>query len=274
MKRLNLLFAILFVLTYSITSYSQVPKVFEEWTTEDGVQNMFLESFSIADANRNVYIGGATFNVSGNYDILLSKYDRSGVLLWSEYYAGAGNGDDAAVAICFGNNSEIYITGSVYTSSVNNNDCVLLKYDSSGNLDWARTYNGSASDMDFGTDLIVDQDDYIYVSGACGETNNYYDFMVLKYNDSGTLQWDNTWDDSNLFDIPNKINFSDGNVVLAGGAQINATKWEYAVVTFLQSTGAYQSESVSNTTGNGFDQILDLTVDASDNVYILLRIKI
>ena len=252
----------------SVCVNSQTLVVFEEWTNTDGVQNMFIESFSITDVNRNVYVGGATFNAQGNYDILLSKYDSHGVLLWSEVYAGAGNGDDGAVAICFGNSGEIYLTGSVYTGSTNKNDCILLKYEDDGDLEWAETYNGGASDMDFGTDLIVDGSGFIYISGASTETNTYYDFLVLKYDHYGTLQWDNTWDDSGLFDIPNKLRLTDGKVVLAGGAQINATKWEYAVVGFSQSTGAFSGENVSNTTNNGIDQIFDLTVDADDNIYI------
>jgi hypothetical protein len=151
--------------------YSQELKVFEEWTTGNGVQEMFLETFTETDASNNVYVGGATMNSSGDYDMILSKYNNRGVLLWTETYAGTAGGDDVAAAMCFGTNGEIFVTGSVYAGSTNDNDCVVLCYDSSGNLDWDETFNGSASFIDFGSDIIVDADNVIFVTGATSTTN-------------------------------------------------------------------------------------------------------
>ena len=270
MKTLKTFFfgTLIFLCNIALTN-AQLPVVFEEWASENGTQNMFMEAFTVNDAAQNIYVGGATMNNNGNYDLFLCKYNDRGTLLWSQVYAGSGNGDDAASALAFGQNGEIYVTGTVYQGSTNQNDALLLKYNASGNLQWARTFNGNASDLDFGTSLYIDANNDIYVGGACSEnTSNLLDFVILKYDMDGTLLWNNNWDGANLGDIAHKIGFVGGNPVLAGGSQINATKWEYALVKFNAGDGSYIGQNISNTAGTGIDQIKDLKVDASGNIYV------
>jgi hypothetical protein len=266
MKKCIILVSILIFISLCVNS--QTLKVFEEWTTSNGTQNMFLETFTKTDANRNVYVGGATINSSGDYDILLTKYDSRGTLMWTEQYAGAGYGDDAAAAICFGDSGNVYLTGTVYASASNQNDCVVLKYDQYGNLKWARTYNGTANGPDFGTDICIDANDNVYIGGSCTQTSTYYDFLVLKYDRGGVYQWVSFYNNLNLFDIANKIDLNGSTVVVAGGTQVNATKWEYAVANFNASNGNFGGVRTTTSTGTGIDQINDLCVDASGNLYV------
>ena len=55
---------------------AQELKVFEEWATSSGTQNMFLETFTETNASGGVYIGGATLNSNGEYDILLMALEN------------------------------------------------------------------------------------------------------------------------------------------------------------------------------------------------------
>jgi hypothetical protein len=61
----------------------------------------------------------------------------------------------------------VYLTGSakIDTSA----DIITLKYDSDGNLLWAATYNGVGYGNDAGTDIIVDDNNDVYITGF--ETN-------------------------------------------------------------------------------------------------------
>ena len=266
MKRLIFLSAL--VLLPMLYLNSQSLKVFEEWASSGGTQNMFLENVTVTNSAGGSLIGGATLNSNGNYDIFLSRYSRKGVLLWTAQYNGAGNGDDAVSAICVGDSSNFYITGTVYSNSTNQNDCVVLKYDKFGNLKWARTYNGNANGPDFGTDICIDSNNNVYIGGATTRTGSCFDFLVLKYDRGGNPQWANYYDNLNLYDISNSIICDGVNVYVAGGTQTSATKYEYAVADFDISTGAFNQVRISSSTGTGLDRIRDLCLDATGNIYV------
>jgi len=63
-------------------------------------------------------------NGSNNYDILVAKYNSSGVLQWIQQYNGAGNGDDMALGLYIDASGNVYITGTVTTAT--NVDAILL----------------------------------------------------------------------------------------------------------------------------------------------------
>jgi hypothetical protein len=92
--------------------------------------------------------------------------------------------------------------------------------------------------------------------------------MILRYSDAGLLEWSNSWDSNSMFDIANKVSFYDDDIIVAGGAQQTTSKWEYAVVSFAKSDGSAVDSNVSNSTANGIDQIYDLHVDVSGNIYV------
>ena len=156
-----------------------------------------------------------------------ARYGRRGNLLWTVQYAGSGGGDDAAAAMCLGDSGNVYITGTVYSNSTNQNDCVVLKYDAYGNLKWERTYNGNANGPDFGTDICIDANNNVYIGGATTRTSTYYDFLVLKYDRGGNQQWVNYYDNLNLFEIANNIEVNGSGVYVAGGTQVSATGYDY-----------------------------------------------
>jgi hypothetical protein len=81
MKKLLFLFLSLMA-GMAVNGQSEL-KVFKEWESTDGTQNFFKRNATKTDANGNVYVVGSTKNGLGNYDILLAKYNSSGVKQWS-----------------------------------------------------------------------------------------------------------------------------------------------------------------------------------------------
>ncbi|RPI18341.1 MAG: T9SS C-terminal target domain-containing protein [Ignavibacteriae bacterium] len=84
-------------------------------------------------------------------------------------------------------------SGNVYTAggTVNgdNSDFLLIKYDSSGNQLWLKTYNGPADRNDFIKCITKDKFGFIYVSGESEKINGEEEFCTQKYNAAGTLLW-------------------------------------------------------------------------------------
>jgi len=150
---------------------SQQILVNEEWQTEEGTQVFYDKSKTTIDGQGNIYIVGSTFNSYGNYDILTAKYNTNGQLLWYAQYDGAGNGQDYGISIAVDNSYNVFVTGTAFIDSQNNNDLILIKYNSNGDLQWTRTYNGTASGNDYGADLYLDNAGGVFVTGGAYENN-------------------------------------------------------------------------------------------------------
>lgn len=100
----------------------------------------------------------------------------------------------------------LHVTGNTINSN-GDTDVMTIKYDTNGDTLWMSTFNGSANGDDYGVELQVDASGNVYVASAVKNVSTGYDFCVLKYNSSGTLLWDYSWNGAgNGDDIPTMIN--------------------------------------------------------------------
>ncbi|MGQ4876898.1 MAG: SBBP repeat-containing protein, partial [Promethearchaeia archaeon] len=144
------------------------------------------------DANGDIYITGYTtsYDVSGNRDLFLVKYNSMGIFQWQSII-GTNNTSEyphySDVAV--DNQGFIYITGKNRSSD----GIVLVKFNNNGNMIWNVTYNAAGSgtyETPFG--IAIDSNDDIYIVGSENITGSPlwdYDILILKYNSSGSFQW-------------------------------------------------------------------------------------
>ena len=131
-------------------------------------------------------------------------------LAWSTYYGG--NGEDAVNGMAVDGNGDIIVTG--YTKSSNNMaylgyvnafiggtfDAYVAKLDANGNRIWGTYFGGTKGD--FGTEVVIDKHNDIYVTGFTFSTNfettpgvhqeelgSNYDAFLIKLNAGGGLIW-------------------------------------------------------------------------------------
>ncbi|NUM51770.1 MAG: hypothetical protein HUU48_11710, partial [Flavobacteriales bacterium] len=227
------------IFLHTLSNYAQLAKktVFQDWVGNNGSQAFFQKSVVRSDASGNAHIAGATLNQNGNYDLYLAKYNASGILLWDVVYAGAGGWHDAAADLRVDASGNVYVTGSVFTSSNDSNDVITLKYNSSGVLQWDEIYNGSSSLNDGGTSLQLDASGNVYVSAFTQDANNGSDFLLLKYNNSGTQLWAKVFDLNNAHDVPVSLRITSTRVTIAGATQVGAVDWDYLSVAYNPSSG-------------------------------------
>eukprot|EP01031_Cornospumella_fuschlensis_P028516 gene28516-34425_t len=176
------------------------------WTSTINLPDEFSSSNSVSVDHGSdfIYVAGiATDDVfgqtnAGQGDILLLKYDDEGSILWTRL-AGTAAYDEATAVTVDSSSGNVYVTGYVAGSLlgqtyVDSTDIVLLKYDSDGDIQWARLAGSTGADQGNGVAVDVSTGD-IYVAGvAAGSINGETfdagsDLVLLKYTSAGTLLW-------------------------------------------------------------------------------------
>ncbi len=155
---------------------------------------------------------------AGAPDAYVSKFNSSGVIIWSTYYGGSDQ--DYLYSICVDNSKNIYVSGSTKSTDYPTQiapggyndstfagdwDISLMKFDANCARLWATYYGGS--DSEDGNSCCTDIAGYLYVTGNTFSsdfpTQNYpgaynqaslaatwdYDAYLLMFNDSCESIW-------------------------------------------------------------------------------------
>lgn len=225
------------------------------------------------DKDDNLYLGGNKGVGSGVLSFV-SKFSKQGTLVWDAVFGFGGytskliESEGEVFAAIENHAAKISKFGEikwVTTYQPNNHvhffyDCALdsrkniiccgygvfpiesenfivVKYDSSGNLLWERTYNGTRSEDDFAKSIAVDSNDNIYVAGKAQEyPNNFINCItLLKYDSSGTLIWKKILSDPDIINLGvGKVKTDKfGNVYVSTGYEYsNSRDYSYMMVKY------------------------------------------
>ena len=123
MKKLLLLLSWSLLQSFSFSQRT----IFENWKVNKGLQNNVYKNVTKTDLYGNVYVVGGTLNSSGNYDILLTKYNSNGTQIWAQQYNGLASGDDIGASLVLDDYLNIYVTGTVKNNATNGKDCITMK---------------------------------------------------------------------------------------------------------------------------------------------------
>jgi len=156
------------------------------------------EGYSIAsDALANVYItgyfqspaitfGSYTLANAGGQDIFVVKYDSSGSVLWAK--RAGGNSWDQGAYVATDSSGNAYLTGYYQSSTISfgsytltnsgSYDAFLAKYDSSGNVSWARSIGGTGGTR--GYCVAADKSYRIYIAGAFNSPSLTFDTITVQ----------------------------------------------------------------------------------------------
>jgi len=163
------------------------------------------------------------------------------VLQWARYYNGSGDGSDVVIAMALDPvTSDVYVTGTT-TSANSNDDWITIKYNSVGIQQWVQFYSAIPGSDNIGWAIALDNQDNIYVAGQGSGSNSFSDYITIKYNPDGVLQWAEQNNFSNLISVPSVIAANKFNNVFVTGsvrtyADITADYYDYATIKYVQST--------------------------------------
>jgi len=173
-------------------------------------------AYSIQQTSDGGYIVAGQSSSLGNPlgDIWILKLASNGDVFWDKTY---GTGSSTANCIRQTLDGGYIAAGETYSSGTGSADFWVLKLDANGDLQpgWPKTYGGTYRDA---ANSIQQTSDGGYI--VAGETSssgaNIPDFLILKLDSSGIVQWQKTYGESG-YDIARSIQQTlDGGYIVAG----------------------------------------------------------
>ena len=201
----------------------------KQWIIQLGTSSTDIGRDVSVDSSGNIYVagfseGGLDGNTnSGNADIILMKYNSSGIKQWIIQLGTSSEEKAGSVFVDLTGN--VYMSGYTYGGLDGNTnsgdmDIILVKYNSSGTKQW--TSQHGTSSFDIGKDVSVDSSGNIYVTGHTvggldgNLQNGNGDLFLMKFNSSGTKQWTSQLGTSSIDAVSGMSIDSSGNVFISG----------------------------------------------------------
>ena len=214
---------------------------------------------------------------AGSDDSFIVKYNSAGTPQWARRIRGTGS--EGINGIYADSSGDIVVTGyftsnplTIYNgdesqtiTSLNNeggNDAFVVKYNSSGEPQWARQIGGSGSE--FPLSITIDSSGSIIVAvpyssnpvSIFGSSASFTtlsnagsgDSLIVKYNSAGTPQWARRIGGTGSEDINGICTDSNGNIVVTGYFTSNP-------LTIYNTNGTTAFTTLSKI-GSGFDAFI------------------
>ena len=169
-------------------SYISNYKVICEKYISKASENFTFTSSFLKD--NDLYVLGSNQKSSTNTNIIFAKYFFSGKscqLNWVKEYGG--NGLDNATDFKY-KDGFFYILASTNSVGAGNNDILVIKTDSTGNVIWQKTFGTSFDEI---TTRIYIFGNYLYVLASGSDSAGNYNFRILKLDLDGNIIWSKQW---------------------------------------------------------------------------------
>jgi Secretion system C-terminal sorting domain/Beta-propeller repeat len=143
------------------------------------------------DKQGNVYVTGGSIGIDTDFDYVTIKYNNNGEEQWIKRYNGSDSLADNAIDIVVNNMGSVYVTG-VSTKDIGNHNvgnCVVIKYDSSGNEEWTTIVDNGLYSW-IVKDLAISNQGNVFITGYGGSGGSTLNnILTAKINQNGSLSW-------------------------------------------------------------------------------------
>lgn len=206
------------------------------------------------DSLGNPYLVGYYYT-GGNLVPSLMKINTSGVVQWTRYFPAiifeAIAIDSSDNIYCFGYNQDD-------PNGYGGNQYLLVKYNSSGTLQWNYLFNQNAPNDNRGTGVAVGSSGNLYV---CGDSSNAG--IIIKASSAGSILWQLELSSGGIAGIFGIALDSSENIFVCGQLITNQNA---VVAKFDSSGGSLWSTSLGNVSANEYGNAI--AVDAAGYVYV------
>jgi len=148
------------------------------------------ESVDLTTDGGFIVAGHGTPPTTASVQLYLLKTNSSGTLQWFRHFGGGGS--DEGYCARQTTDGGYIVAGLTGSYGAGNDDLYLIKTDSSGTLQWEKTFGGTLQDR--GRSVLQTPDGGYIVAGM---TNSFHwpdiEVYLVKTDSSGTLQWEHTF---------------------------------------------------------------------------------
>ena len=209
----------------------------------------------------NIIITGSSEADSTDYDYATIKYSNNGNLIWIRRYNGltiSGTPFDAAHAVETDRFGNIYVTGNSRGLS-GGDECVTIKYDSSGNEIWIKSLTSASGAYD----IKLDNMNSVYVAGRYGGSS-----YTFKLDFNSNFLWGQYYFGGSLLatNFPKMILDSASNVYVTANANTSGAE-DYAFIKYDRA-GNKLYDVVYSYSAIGADYVNDIALDKKGVVYL------
>lgn len=220
----------------------------EEWQKTIGGSGKDIVSKIIQTPDNGFIIGGSSSSPKvsegdakvekssphyGNLDYWLVKLNAEGTIEWERTYGGSYKDKLESLSLT---NDNGYIIGGYSNSPISEiksenpvgtgGDYWILKLDEKGNIEWQKTLGGDGDDH---LHQIIQTNDNGYVIGGSSSSDyagsktkpngNGIDFWVLKLDEFGNIDWQETYDFGEIDVLTSLVEGKDGSLLIGGYIQ-------------------------------------------------------
>ena len=232
-----------------------------------------------ADNDGAVIVTGISNGSGTGYDFFTVKYSSDGSQLWARSFNGQAGSDDIVKGIKIDSKNNVIIAGTS-KGIIFNQDYCTVKYDADGNELWHAEYNGVGGNLSINEDEVsameTDASGNIYVTGYSYGAETEKDFLTIKYDSEGNVNWISRINKENIQrgpafnDEAKAIALDkDQNVYLTGITVSPSGNSDYYTVK-LNSKGQKIWDRNFNSSDFGFsqDEAAAIATDVRGNVYV------
>ena len=227
--------------------------------------------FDVAVDNAgDVYVTGSTFEAGTGWDYSTVKYrGTDGQLFWNRTYDHNGSIQES-FAIAAGEDG-VCVTGSSSTVPLDGRrvDAVTIRYNADGEQQWIAIYDGPASEIDQGRDIVFYPDGGVCVVGSSTGISTQSDLLTIRYAPNGQPVWTRTFDGpQHSFEFGEHVALDEsGNVFVSGTSHYFRSTADALLVLYtpdgdLTGFTVYDGPSATN------DFVAGVGHDGAGGVYI------
>ena len=211
--------------------------------------------------------GTTTSKGAGGDDAWILKLDLNGELMWDKTFGVSYN--DYVYSLRQTEDGKYIVAGMTFSEGTVNGDAWVFKFDSSGNLEWNKTFGKDSQDNALAVELTVDGG--CVISGYMfPQLSGWSDAWVFKLDSNGDLEWDKTFSKSEeeSYGASAVQQTDDGGYIVAGFSTSNiaGTHFHDVLVFKLDSKGDL---SWDETFGGSKSDAADSIRQISDGGYIV-----
>jgi hypothetical protein len=184
----------IWLLLAAMTTWGSNPQVMAQGTFQKTFGNGYANSVKKTSDGNLIIAGGPLF---------LLKMDPNGNVIWRVNYFSTGSAEATSVEQTADGG---YIIGGTMNAGGPVSKVLLLKTDSNGNVQWAKSYGGA--NYEFGNQVKETLDGgFVIVGNTTSFGIQFDDIYVIKTGSNGNLQWSKTIADSptDYVDVGNSI---------------------------------------------------------------------